>query len=75
MTGFFRRILRAAVLDKRAYEEVEADRRASTGKPLAGVCWPALRVGSGRLVLACRIFRLSPPESWVPWLAGWRGLF
>ena len=73
MTGFFRRILRAAVLDKRAYEEVEADRRA-TGQAVGVVLLASIAGGSGRLVLACRIFRLSPPESWVPWLAGWRGL-
>ena len=46
MTGFFRRILRAAVLDKRAYEEVEADRRA-TGQAVGVVLLASIAGGIG----------------------------
>ena len=64
MTGIFRRILRAAVLDKRGLEEVEADRRA-TGQAVGVVLlasiagdrvawsWPVESSGSRRRSRGC----------------------
>src|SRR5688500_5059550 len=46
MTAFSRRVLRAAVLDKRVYEEVEADRRA-TGRAVGVVLLASLAGGIG----------------------------
>lgn len=46
MTGFSRRMLRAALLDTRVYEEVESDRRA-TGQAVAVVLLSSIAGGIG----------------------------